>query len=83
MQPRHATSLFTLALITVGFDETHYWIDYKDSIELDYQKEDLVKRHSRTNRRVIKGPIIHDRYNLWVKNVSDRIRQNVAALTAD
>jgi hypothetical protein len=58
------------AVVTIGFDETSFWIDYADSINLDYNPNTLRKTR---NRGVIKGPRIHRNYNIWVDQLAKKI----------
>jgi len=58
------------AMITIGFDESNYWIDYRDSVNLDYNPND--RRKTKT-RRAMKGPRIHRNYNLWVAQLAEGI----------
>lgn len=58
------------ATVIIRFDESNFWIDYQDSVNLDYNQNGL--RKTRT-RREIKGPRIHRNYNLWVERLAKRI----------
>jgi hypothetical protein len=61
------------AVVTIGYDETRFWIDYKDSKNLNYNPKDRLAR-ARGERRVItKGPRIHPNYNLWVAELAEQI----------
>jgi hypothetical protein len=51
------------AVVTIGFDESNFWIEYRDSYNLDYHQTDLRRLK---NARVVKGPRIHRNYNRWV-----------------
>jgi hypothetical protein len=58
------------AVVTIGFDESNFWIEYRDSMNLDYNPKN--RRATRT-RREIKGPRIHRNYNLWIKSLAKSI----------
>jgi hypothetical protein len=58
------------ANIVIGFDESNFWIEYRDSLNLDYNPDDLKKLK---NRRGVKGPRIHKNYNLWVDRLAESI----------
>ena len=72
-----------MALVSVGFDETNYWIDYEDSTKLDYHAEDIVRKRPKRKPRVIEGPSIHHNYNNWIRNLSNRIRTEAARITPE
>jgi hypothetical protein len=65
-----------VAMVTIGFDESNYWIEYRDSVNLDYNPNDRKKTKS---MRLIKGPRIHKNYNLWVSQLSESIADHVKA----
>ena len=56
------------------FLELNFWIDYKDSKNLDYNPKDLMGRDRGKRRIVTKGPRIHPNYNRWVAELADQIR---------
>jgi hypothetical protein len=58
------------AVVTIGFDEVNFWIEYRDSVNLDYNPKG---RKARKNWPEIKGPRIHRNYNLWVKQLAKSI----------
>ena len=58
------------AVVTIGYDELNFWIDYKDSKNLNYNPKDLVRRR----KVATKGPRIHPNYNRWVAELADQIR---------
>lgn len=58
------------AVVTISFDETNFWIEYADSINLDYNPNSLRKTR---NRGEIKGPRIHRNYNIWVDQLARKI----------
>jgi hypothetical protein len=64
------------AAVTIGFNETDYWINYKDSDNLNYTTSDRKKLNMGGSRRqtVMKGPRIHPNYNKWVEGLSRRIQ---------
>ena len=59
------------AVVTIGYDELNYWIDYQDSDNLDYSPDDLNKRGKLG--KFVKGPRIHRNYNVWVDRLAERI----------
>jgi hypothetical protein len=60
------------ASIVIGFDASNFWIEYRDSLNLDYNPDDLrTKRNARLH--VIKGPRIHANYNVWVERLAESI----------
>jgi len=60
------------ASIVIGFDESNFWIEYRDSLNLDYNPDDV--RTTRNKRLlIIKGPRIHKNYNLWVEQLAESI----------
>lgn len=59
------------ATVAIGYDADAFWIDYRDSSNLDYNPNDLVRRGPGVNRRVVKkGPRIHGNYNVWVGDLA-------------
>jgi hypothetical protein len=62
------------AVVTIGYDESSFWIDYKDSKNLNYNPKDLRQRRGKDRQGiVIKGPRIHRNYNLWVAELANQI----------
>jgi hypothetical protein len=61
------------AVVTIGYDELNFWIDYKDSKNLNYNPKDLMGRRKGERRIVTKGPRIHPNYNRWVAELADQI----------
>ena len=61
------------AVVTIGYDELNFWIDYKDSKNLNYNPKDLMKTKERRANTVTKGPRIHPNYNRWVAELADQI----------
>jgi hypothetical protein len=62
------------AVITIGYDESSFWVNYKDSKNLNYTPKDLMGVGK--NRRgvvITKGPRIHPNYNLWVAELANQI----------
>ena len=49
------------AIVRIGFDESNYWIEYLDSVNLGYNERD--GRPPGQNAEVVKGPRIHANYN--------------------
>ena len=66
------------ATVRVGFDDTNLWIDYVDSVNLDYSPDDLVLRRGGGRATVRKGPRIHKNYNKWVEVLARRIGDRVS-----
>ncbi len=60
------------AMVTIGYDESNYWINYQDSVNLRYSPNDL-RFTGRNRRREIKGPRIHKNYNVWVSRLGKEI----------
>jgi len=61
------------AVVTIGYDELNFWIDYKDSKNLNYNPKDLTGRVGSRRSIVTKGPRIHPNYNRWVAELADQI----------
>jgi hypothetical protein len=61
------------AVVTIGYDELNFWIDYKDSKNLNYNPKDLIRRRTGERRVTTKGPRIHPNYNRWVAELADQI----------
>ena len=59
------------AVVAIGFDESNFWIEYQDSVNLDYSPNGLRKTRTRSK---IQGPRIHRNYNIWV----DRLAKTIA-----
>lgn len=59
-----------IAMVTIGYDESNYWIEYRDSTNLDYNPDDRKKTRT---MRAIKGPRIHRNYNIWVAQLAESI----------
>ncbi len=57
------------AVVTIGYDELNFWIEYTDSKNLNYDAKDRVRR----KKVVTKGPRIHPSYNRWVAELADQI----------
>ncbi|MEE2664223.1 MAG: SHOCT domain-containing protein [Myxococcota bacterium] len=60
------------AVVTIGYDESNYWIDYQDSVNLNYSPNDLTWT-GRARRPRVEGPRIHPNYNVWVSDLGRRI----------
>ncbi len=61
------------AVVTIGYDKLNFWIDYKDSVNLNYNPKDLIRKHRGKSRVVTTGPRIHPNYNIWVAALADQI----------
>lgn len=64
------------ASVEIGFDERNFRIDYRDSLNLDYNPKDLVRwgdGGTRGRQVVTKGPRIHKSYNVWVQDLADHV----------
>jgi len=61
-----------VAIVTVGFDETNFWIDYRGSTHLNYNANPTVQWRN-SKRLEIPGPRIHPNYNLWVAELAKTI----------
>ncbi len=61
------------AVVTIGYDELNFWINYKDSKNLNYNLKDLTGRVGSRRSIVTKGPRIHPNYNRWVAELADQI----------
>ena len=57
------------AVVTIGFDESNFWIDYLDSTNLKYRSDEYVQHLGSW----LNGPVIHGNYNLWVKLLAKSI----------
>ncbi len=58
------------ATVFIGFDESNFWIEYQDSINLDYSPHG--RRKTKTMSQV-KGPRIHRNYHVWVDQLARKI----------
>ncbi|MEZ4281280.1 MAG: SHOCT domain-containing protein [Myxococcota bacterium] len=59
------------ATVAIGYDAEAFWIDYRDSSNLDYNPNDLVRRGPGMERPIVKkGPRIHGNYNVWVGDLA-------------
>ena len=58
------------AIVNIGFDETNFWIETEDSINLNYNPSG---RMGTRTRKAIEGPRIHRNYNVWVGKLAKRI----------
>jgi len=56
------------ATVKIQYTESTYQIDYLDSRNLDYKPDDLRRRMPNKKFRTIKGPRIHNNYNVWVED---------------
>ncbi len=61
------------AVIMIGYDELNFWIDYKDSKNLNYNPKDLMEPGRDKRHIATKGPRIHPNYNRWVAELADQI----------
>jgi hypothetical protein len=61
------------AVVTIGYDESNFWINYKDSKNLNYDPKDYRRGRPGQRRVVTKGPRIHPNYNRWVAALADQI----------
>ncbi len=62
------------AVVTIGYDESSFWVDYKDSKNLNYNPKDRMGvGKNRRNVVITKGPRIHPNYNLWVAELANQI----------
>jgi hypothetical protein len=61
------------AVVTIGYDELNFWIDYKDSKNLNYDAKDRKRRTKGQPRGTTKAPRIHPNYNIWVAELADQI----------
>jgi len=61
------------AVVTIGYDKLKFWIDYKDSENLNYNPNDLIRRTRGKPRVVTTGPRIHPNYNIWVAALANQI----------
>ena len=65
---RHRASVF------VGFDETYFWIEYVDSINLNHSPNDRTINRGGRKKELVRGPVIHPNYNIWVATLAEQIR---------
>ena len=61
------------AVVTIGFDDTNFWITYADSINMGYQPD----KHVQHAGDWIEGPVIHGNYNVWVELLAQSIAASV------
>ncbi len=61
------------ATVKIQYTQSTYQIDYLDSSNLDYEPNDLRLRRPKRKDRIIKGPRIHNNYNVWVENLGKSI----------
>ncbi|MBW2693135.1 MAG: SHOCT domain-containing protein [Deltaproteobacteria bacterium] len=61
------------AVVTIGYDDLNFWIDYKDSKNLNYDAKERKRRTKGQPRGEIKAPRIHPNYNIWVAELADLI----------
>jgi hypothetical protein len=60
-------------VVTIGYDEMNFWIDYKDSKNLNYDAEERKIRTKGQPRGRAKAPRIHPNYNIWVAELAEQI----------
>jgi hypothetical protein len=65
------------ATVFVGFDETYFWVDYVDSMNLNYSRNDRKINRGGHRKETVKGPVIHPNYNIWVATLAEEIRQSM------
>lgn len=58
-----------IAMVTIGFDESHYWIEYRDSVNLGYNLDDRVV----SNEKGLRRARIHRNYLKWLDKLAKRI----------
>ena len=63
------------AIVVIGYDDSNYWIDYSDSINLDYNPNDY--RVPGRSGRLVKGPRIHHNYNIWVDQLYREVERQM------
>ncbi|MBW2494953.1 MAG: SHOCT domain-containing protein [Deltaproteobacteria bacterium] len=61
------------AVVVIGYDETNFWIDYKDSKNLNYTTKARKRRTKGQVHGGSTGPRIHPNYNQWVAELADEI----------
>jgi len=62
------------ATVFIQYNESDYQIDYLDSHNLDFEPDDLRKSQpGKRKLKIIKGPRIHDNYNVWVRDLAGSI----------
>lgn len=75
------------ATVEIGVDASRFWINYRDSSNLDFNPNDLTgwDQDGASRSRVVrkKGPRIHPNYNEWVEELARHIgaRTNAIVLT--
>jgi hypothetical protein len=57
------------ASVGIGFDELNYWIEYLDSVNLDYNPDDRIIRNNDGSRRAR----IHINYLRWLDGLAKQI----------
>lgn len=65
------------ATVFVGFDETYFWIEYVDSVNLNYSPNDRKINRGGHRKVTVKGPVVHPNYNIWVATLAEQIRQSM------
>lgn len=69
------------ATVEVGYDESAFWIDYRDSSNLGFNPKDSIRQGPGMARRVVtKGPRIHANYNVWVRDLADHLSARVPSV---
>ena len=58
------------ANVEIGYDAVSFWIEYRDSVNLNFHLDGLK---ATKRRKKIKGPRIHKNYNGWVTRLAERI----------
>lgn len=74
------------ATVEIGFDEWNFWINYRDSSNLDYDPKDLTRFEAGGAARKIvvkKGPRIHGNYNLWVQDLAAHMASRIRTIITD
>lgn len=64
------------AQVVIGFDEKNFRIDYRDSSNLDYSANDLIRRQKGAPggvRVIQQGPRIHANDNVWVADLAQHV----------
>ena len=63
------------AVVTIGFDESNFWIKYRDSKNLNYNPDYNIVRAGAWED----GPSIHSNYNTWVAELAKSIEVSTIA----
>jgi hypothetical protein len=63
------------AVVTIGFDESNFWIKYRDSKNLNYNPDYNIMRAGAWED----GPSIHSNYNTWVEELAKSIEVSTIA----